>query len=57
MHNIIFVSTMHNEIGNCNAEELHKIIERLNPEVIFLEAVDETYSPYEQYLWSLSPKT
>jgi hypothetical protein len=47
MHNITFISTIHKEIGKCNAEELYKIIKKLNPEVIFLEAVDETYSNYE----------
>lgn len=52
MHHIIFISTIHKEIGKCNAEELHKIIERLSPEVIFLEAVNETYSTYEQHLFS-----
>ena len=52
MHNITFISTIHKEIGKCNAEELYKIIKKLNPEVIFLEAVDETYSNYENYLFS-----
>ena len=52
MHNITFISTIHAEIGKCNAEELYKIIEKLSPEVIFLEAVDETYSEYENYLFS-----
>lgn len=49
MHNIIFISTIHKEIGECNAEELYKIIEKLAPEVIFLEAVEDTYSSYEHY--------
>lgn len=52
MHHITFISTIHKEIGNCNAEELYKIIEKLSPEVIFLEAIDETYSAYENYLFS-----
>lgn len=52
MHNIIFISTIHQENGKCNADELCKIIKKLNPEVIFLEAVEETYSPYENYLFS-----
>jgi hypothetical protein len=52
IHNITFISTIHKEIGKCNAEELYKIIEKLSPEVIFLEAVDETYSEYEKYLFS-----
>jgi len=52
MNHITFISTIHKEIGNCNAEELYKIIEKLSPEVIFLEAIDETYSAYENYLFS-----
>ena len=52
MHDITFISTIHVEIGKCNAEELYKIIEKLSPEVIFLEAVDDTYSEYEKYLFS-----
>jgi hypothetical protein len=52
MHNITFISTIHKEIGKCNAAELYKIIKKISPEVIFLEAVDETYSNYENYLFS-----
>ncbi|REG99648.1 hypothetical protein [Flavobacterium aquicola] len=52
MHTITFISTIHEETGNCNAEELYKIIEKLSPEVIFLEAVEKTYSEYERYLFS-----
>jgi len=52
MHNITFISTIHKEIGKCNAEELYKIIKKLNPEVIFLEAVEETCSNYESYVFS-----
>lgn len=52
MHNITFVSTIHKEIGKCNAVELYKIIEKISPEVIFLEADGETYSKYEKYLFS-----
>lgn len=52
MHHITFISTIHREIGKCNAEELFKIIEKLSPEVIFLEAVDGTYPDYEKYLFS-----
>lgn len=52
MHHITFISTIHKEIGKCNAKELYKIIDKLNPEVIFLEAIEETYSKYEHYLYS-----
>lgn len=51
-HNITLISTVHVELGKCNTEELHRIIEKLNPEVIFLEALDETYSSYEKFLFS-----
>ena len=52
MSNITFISTIHKQIGKCNANELYKIIDRLSPEVIFLEAIEETYSEYEKYLFS-----
>jgi len=52
MHHITFISTIHKEIGKCNTEELYKIIDKLSPEIIFLEAIDETYSEYEEYLFS-----
>ncbi|HCZ37774.1 MAG TPA: hypothetical protein DHV26_17780 [Cytophagales bacterium] len=52
MHHITFISTIHKEIGNCNAEELYKIIEKLSPGVIFLEAFDDSYSDYEKYFFS-----
>ena len=52
MYNITFISTIHKEIGKCNSEELYKIIKKLSPEVIFLEAVEETYSTYDHHLFS-----
>src|SRR5690606_20549000 len=52
MNQITFISTIHKEIGKCNANELYKIIDKLKPEVIFLEAIDETYSEYEKFLFS-----
>jgi hypothetical protein len=52
MKTIILISTIHKEIGTCNAEELSKIIEKLTPDVIFLEALEETYSEYKKYLFS-----
>lgn len=39
---------MHKEMGKCNSNELCKILERLNPDVIFLEALQETYSEYDK---------
>ena len=37
MHNINLIFTTHKESGNCNSIELHEIIERINPEIIFEE--------------------
>lgn len=37
MRNITIISSIHKEIGNCNPIELCKIIESINPEIIFEE--------------------
>lgn len=37
MHNITFIGTIHSDNGQCNFDELHKILEDLKPEVIFDE--------------------
>ena len=37
MHNITLVCTFHSELGKCNADALYKIIEQINPDVIFEE--------------------
>jgi hypothetical protein len=50
MQKIIFISTVHKEMGKCNAAELSKILHSIAPEVIFLEALTDTYSDYEEYL-------
>lgn len=52
MHTITLISTVHTENGKCNADELYSIIEEIRPEVIFLEALDETYSDYQKSLFS-----
>lgn len=52
MHNITFISTIHEEHGKCNADELQKIMEEINPEVIFLEALENTYSNYDKLLFT-----
>jgi hypothetical protein len=49
---ITLISTVHKEIGKCNSEELCKIIEKLNPDVIFLEAFGNSYSEYHMLLLS-----
>lgn len=50
--NITFISTVHKEIGKCNADELCSILIKENPEVIFLESLESTYSGYERSLLS-----
>lgn len=52
MNKIIFISTIHKENGCCNSEELYKILTRIKPEVIFLEALEDTYSKYQEMLFS-----
>ena len=52
MHNITLISTSHKENGKCNAEELHKIIEAMYPEVIFLEALESSYTKYDHLKFS-----
>lgn len=51
-HSITLISTVHKEIGKCNSNELYKIIESINPDVIFLEAFEQNYSKYDQMLFS-----
>lgn len=48
MKKITFISTRHEEYGNCNANSLCQIISNLNPDVVFLEAFKNTYSNYHQ---------
>jgi DNA-binding protein Fis len=52
MYDITLISTAHTEIGKCNSEGLLYIIEELRPEVIFLEALKESYTDYEEFLFS-----
>jgi len=48
MYNITLICTTHKDIGNCNSEELYKIIYYHNPEIIFEELrptiYDECYT-------------
>lgn len=52
MYNITLLSTVHKEIGKCNSEELYKIFQSISPDVIFLEAFENSYSQYHQMLFS-----
>lgn len=44
MYNITLIGTIHSENGQCNPDELYKILEEINPEVIFDEL-----PPHEAY--------
>jgi len=37
VYNITLISTAHSEYGKCNSDELYKIIEEINPQIIFEE--------------------
>ena len=52
MHNITLISTIHKTNGKCNSDELLKIIEKICPEVIFLEAFESSYTKYDHLLYS-----
>jgi len=52
MHKITLISTVHEQVGKCNADELCEIIEKISPKVIFLEALEKTYSDYEKLIFS-----
>lgn len=47
MQNVTLISTEHVESGKCNSDELHKIIESINPDIIFEEETnDDTFQKY-----------
>jgi hypothetical protein len=52
MQSITFISTVHKENGKCSADELCGILEKIAPEVVFLEALEDTYSEYQKYTFS-----
>lgn len=39
-------------MGKCNADALCAILEKVSPEIIFLEALENTYSNYEKNIFS-----
>jgi hypothetical protein len=39
---------MHKDIGKCNVEELALLLYNLSPEVIFIEALENTYTDYQK---------
>lgn len=49
MHNISLIFTRHKTSGNCNSYELYKIIQSINPEVIFEElSFSNFHKSYEE---------
>jgi hypothetical protein len=46
MRNITLISTFHEEKGLCNVSNLHQILERARPEVIFLEIPPSFFNQY-----------
>ena len=52
MYNITLIGTIHSEHGKCNPDTLYKILEDINPEVIF----DELPNHFaELYFRSVTP--
>lgn len=46
MYNITLIFTRHDEVGHCNSNELYKIIESINPEIIFEEMPPSFFDKY-----------
>lgn len=46
MYHIILIGTIHKEKGKCNSDELHKILEDINPEMIFDELPSYAFDMY-----------
>ena len=46
MYNITLICTRHTELGKCNSAELYKIIERIDPELIFEEIPPSYFDKY-----------
>lgn len=43
---------MHKKTGKCNADELYNILKEESPELVFLEAIESTYSNSEKTMFS-----
>jgi hypothetical protein len=46
MYDITLVFTHHSELGKCNSDELYKIIESINPDVIFEELPEDLFNKF-----------
>jgi len=53
MYNITLIGTIHSENGKCNSEELYKILEYVNPEVIFDELPSYAFDLYYDDLFDM----
>jgi hypothetical protein len=49
MYNITLICTEHEENGMCNLDELYKIIEKINPEIIFEEIPPSFFDSFYKY--------
>jgi hypothetical protein len=43
MYDITVLFTHHSELGKCNSDELYKIIESVNPDIIFEELQEDLF--------------
>lgn len=46
MYNVTLISTFHGDLGECNADELHKIIDSISPDVIFEELPQDLFDRF-----------
>lgn len=46
MHNVTLISTHHSELGECNSDELYKIIVSMSPDVIFEELTQDLFDRF-----------
>lgn len=53
MKKITLIGTMHKEIGKCNENELHIVLEKIKPDVIFEET--QIYKNFLAYTYGLEP--
>ena len=47
MYEIYLICSLHKEKGNCNSNELYKIIDKIRPDIIFLELTKTDYDKYQ----------
>jgi hypothetical protein len=52
MYNITLISTMHKQAGRCNPDELYLLLKEKSPNVVFVEALESTYTNYDMMRFS-----